>query len=79
MRGPAQESRSPEYARIVLWVKSRQGHRFGPGRDDATVQTQLESILDQEKARDGVPPRLLKGFQAFIDGHQHETLLRRQR
>jgi hypothetical protein len=62
----------------VLWVKSRQGHRFGPGLDDATVQTQLGSILDQEKAW-GVPLRLLKGFRAFIDGHQHETLLRRQR
>jgi hypothetical protein len=75
---PAQKHPSPDYSRIVFWVREKFAGRFSPQMDEAMVQRQLESILTEEKAR-GIPADTLKGFQAFINRQQNEMLIRRQR
>lgn len=74
---PAQKPPSPDYSRIVFWVREKYGSRFSPQMDDAMVQRQLESILTEETVR-GVPAGVLKGFQAFINRQQSKMLIRRQ-
>ena len=75
---PEQKPPSPDYSRIVFWVREKYGGRFSPQMDEATVQRQLESILTEEKGG-GVPAGMLKGFRAFINRQQNEILIRHQR
>lgn len=68
---------SPDYSRIVYWIKGRYGSRFVPGMDTNEIRMQLEAIITNEQAR-GIPLKALKGFRAFID-HQNYGMLIQQR
>jgi hypothetical protein len=72
------QSSSPDYSRIVFWIKGRYGSRFVPGMDAKEVRWQLEAIITNEQAR-GVPQKALKGFRLFIDQQHYGTLIQQRR
>jgi hypothetical protein len=71
-------STSPDYSRIVLWVKGRYGSRFAPGMNVSQVRSELEAIINIERA-DGIPEYALKGFRSFIDQQEYGMLIQSRR
>jgi hypothetical protein len=69
---------SPDYSRIVFWIKGRYGSRFVPGMDTNETRMQLEAIITNEQAR-GLPLIALKGFRAFIDNQHYGMLIQPRR
>jgi len=73
-----QPGKSPDYSRIVLWIRRRYGTRLDQGMDAAQVRLQLESIITSEQAR-GIPVKALRGFRSFIDKQHSGILLQARR
>ena len=71
-------SASPDYSRIVLWIQGRYGSRLAPGMDANRVRSELEAIINSERAR-GIPAKALKGFRSFIDQQQYGMLIQSRR
>jgi hypothetical protein len=71
-------STSPDYSRIVFWIKGRYGSRFVPGMDANEVRWQLEAIITNEQAR-GIPQKALKGFRLFIDQQRYGMIIQPRR
>jgi len=72
------QSKSPDYSRIVYWIRGRYGARFTPGMDANEVRWQLEAIITNEQAR-GIPQKALKGFRAFIDQQRYGMFIQPRR
>jgi hypothetical protein len=68
------QARTPEYSRIVLWIRDKYGTRFTPGMDDTEVRREIDRILKEERAR-GVPHSALRGLRGFIGWQRQNTRL----
>lgn len=78
--GPGYSSQartSPQYSRIVFWIRKRCGSRLMEGMNAGQVRDELEQIFHNERTR-GISKFQLNGFRAYIEHLRYEELLQRR-